>query len=130
VPVVGKDEKISNEFGENWETLFTEDRIMIDTDGNSFVPLRTIVTYDELNTTYKTKQYILLDWPLFENKDHVFWHQTENGNEKVFHYDEVPFFYMDAQRDILEDMKVRNSYLGKMISKIEYSEKDIKKIEK
>ena len=129
VPVVGKDGIRSNGFGENWETLFTEDRIMFDIKGNSFVPLRTIITYDELNTTYKTKQYILPDWPLFENEEHVFWHQTENGNENVFNYDEVPFFYMDAQRDILKDMNVRNSYLGKMISKIEYSEKDIKKIE-
>ena len=129
VPVVGKDGIRSNGFDENWETLFTENKIMFDTEGNSFVPLRTIVAYDELNTTYRTKQYILPDWPLFEQKEHVFWHQTENGNENVFHYDEVPFFYMDAQRDILEDMKVRNSYLGKMISKIKYSEEDVEKIE-
>ena len=37
---------------------------------------------------------------------------------------------MDAQRDILEDTKLRNSYLGKMLSKIEYSTDDIKDIEK
>ncbi|MEA1969371.1 MAG: AAA family ATPase, partial [Thermodesulfobacteriota bacterium] len=37
---------------------------------------------------------------------------------------------MDAQRDILEDTKLRSSYLGKMISKIEYSKEDIKEIEK
>ena len=129
VPVVGKEGIRSNGFSENWETLFTENKIMFDTEGNSFVPLRTIVAYDELNTTYRTKQYILPDWPLYEQKEHVFWHQTENGNENVFHYDEVPFFYMDAQRDILEDMKVRNSYLGKMISKIKYSEEDVEKIE-
>jgi putative ATP-dependent endonuclease of OLD family len=36
---------------------------------------------------------------------------------------------MDAQRDILEDTKLRSSYLGKMLSKIEYSKKDIKGIE-
>ena len=36
---------------------------------------------------------------------------------------------MDAQRDILEDTKLRSSYLGKMLSKIEYSKKDIKTIE-
>ncbi len=69
------------------------------------------------------------DWPPFENESGKFWHQAENGAEKTFHYDEVPFFYMDAQRDILEDMKVRTSYLGKMISKIEYSKEDIKEIE-
>lgn len=122
--------KVCNDFSENWETLFTVDRIRIDGEGKSFIPLRTIVTYDELNTTYKSKQYILPDWPLFENEKKVFWNETANGNEKTFHYDEVPFYYMDAQRDILEDMKVRNSYLGKMISQIKYSEKDMNKIEK
>jgi putative ATP-dependent endonuclease of OLD family len=126
---IGEDGKICNDFSENWETLFTVDRIKIDTEGKSFIPLRTIVTYDELNTIYKSKQYILPDWPLFENESQVFWHQAANGNEKTFHYDEVPFFYMDAQRDILEDMKVRNSYLGKMISKIEYSKEAVEQIE-
>ncbi|MFO0793048.1 MAG: AAA family ATPase [Candidatus Brocadiaceae bacterium] len=126
---VGKDGKICNDFSENWEVLFTEDRIIIDTEGKSFVPLRTIVTYDEIKATYKSKQYILPDWPPFENESHVFWYHAENGKEKPFNYEEVPFFYMDAQRDILEDMKVRNSYLGKMISKIEYSKEDVKKIE-
>lgn len=126
---VGKDGKTCNDFSENWEDLFTEDRIMIDTEDKSFIPLRTIVTYDDIKATYKSKQYILPDWPLFENESHVFWYQAENGKEKAFNYDEVPFFYMDAQRDILEDMKARNSYLGKMISKIEYSQEDVKNIE-
>lgn len=126
---VGKDGKICNDFSENWETLFTVDRITIDSEGKSFIPLRTIVTYDELDTTYKSKQYILQEWPPFENKDHMFWHQTANGNEKSFNYNAIPFFYMDAQRDILEDMKTRNSYLGKMISRIEYPKEDVKEIE-
>ncbi|MFH1405206.1 MAG: AAA family ATPase [Patescibacteria group bacterium] len=126
---VGKDGKICNDFSENWEVLFTEDRIMIDAEDKSFIPLRTIVTYDEIKATYKSKQYILPDWPPFENESRVFWYQAENGKERAFNYDEVPFFYMDAQRDILEDMKVRNSYLGKMISKIEYSKEDVENIE-
>jgi putative ATP-dependent endonuclease of OLD family len=121
---VGEDGKICNDFSDNWENLFTEDRIRIDKESKTFVPLRTIVMYDKLNATYKSKQYMLPDWPPFENEQHEFWYQTANGKEKVFYYDEIPFFYMDAQRDILEDMKVRNSYLGKMISKIEYSKKD------
>lgn len=126
---VGEDGNICNDFSEDWEVLFTEDRIKIDSENKSFIPLRTIITYDEIKATYKSKQYILPDWPRFENESHEFWYQAENGKEKVFNYDEVPFFYMDAQRDILEDMKARNSYLGKMISKIEYSKEDVTEIE-
>jgi len=88
------------------------------------------VTYDKIKATYRSKQYILPDWPPLENLDHEFWYQAEKGKEKVFSYEEVPFYYMDAQRDILEDMKIRNSYLGKMVSKIEYSKKDVISIER
>ncbi len=126
---VGEDGNICNDFSEDWEVLFTEDRIKIDSENKSFIPLRIIITYDEINATYKSKQYILPDWTHFENESHVFWYQAENGKEKSFNYEEVPFFYMDAQRDILEDMKLRNSYLGKMISRIEYSKEDVEKIE-
>jgi len=117
-------------FNEDWEALFTEDRIRTDTNGNSYIPMRTVITFDEINNSFKSKQYILNEWPPYKQDDGTFWHQIDNGNEKNFFYDETPFFYIDAQRDILEDMKIHNSYLGKMISKIEYSEKDINEIEK
>ena len=41
----------------------------------------------------------------------------------------MPFFYVDAQRDIIEDIKVKNSYLGRMLSKVEYNEEDIQLLE-
>ena len=122
--------KISADFGENWELLFTEDRITIDEDGNSFVPLRSVVIYDQFRATFRTRQSILPEWPAFENENHEFWYQTQNGKDWSFFYEELPFFYMDAQRDILDDMKTKTSYLGKMISKIEFSKEDVKKIEK
>lgn len=126
---IGDDGNRINEFEEDWEILFTEDRIKTDIDGKSYIPLRTVITFDYIKNSYKPRQFILTEWPKFENKDDVFWFQTENGTEKHFRFDNVPFFYMDAQRDILEDIKLQKSYLGKMISKIEYSEEDIKEIE-
>jgi len=126
---IGDDGKQCEDFSEDWEILFTTDRIRNDGMGNAFVPLRTIITFDAIKNSYKTPQFILQTWPEFEDKGSVFWFQTENGTEKHFRFDEVPFFYMDAQRDILEDIKLRTSYLGKMVSKIEYSEKDIIEIE-
>lgn len=126
---VGEQEQICNDFDAKWEVLFTEERITIDTEGKSFIPLRTVVTYDKIKATYKSKQYILPDWPPLKNNDHVCWYQTGNNNEKGFNFDALPFFYVDAQRDILEDMKLRNSPLGKMISEIDYSKEDVINIE-
>ncbi|OQY59906.1 MAG: hypothetical protein B6245_04190 [Desulfobacteraceae bacterium 4572_88] len=97
--------------------------------GNAFVPFRTIITFDAIRNSYKSQQFILSDWPEFRQDDGANWFEIENGNKKGFHFDEIPFFYMDAQRDILEDTKLKSSYLGKMLSKIEYSEKDIEDIE-
>lgn len=119
---------ISDVFDEDWETVFTTERIRQDNEGNSFIPLRTVVTFDKLRSTYKTAQYILPKWSDFKD-----WHQStyvKNVKEIPFHYDALPFFYVDAQRDILEDMKLKTSYLGRMLSKIEYKAEDIKKIEK
>jgi putative ATP-dependent endonuclease of OLD family len=117
-----------DEFDENWEILFTEERIKQQSGKSQYIPLRTIVTFDEIRNAYKTQQFILTEWPDFE-KDGVFWYECENGKEKSFRFEEIPFFYMDAQRDILEDIKTKTSYLGKMISKIKYSPQDIKTIE-
>ena len=116
------------DFSEDWEILFTTDRIRNDVDGKAFVPLRTIITFDAIKNSYKTQQFILQEWPEFKQGD-IDWFDVDNSKKTSFHFDEVPFFYMDAQRDILEDTKLRSSYLGKMLSKIKYSPKDIEDIE-
>jgi len=116
------------DFSEDWEILFTTDRIRNDIDGKAFVPLRTIITFDAIKNSYKTQQFILQEWPEFKQDD-IDWFGVDNSKKTSFHFDEVPFFYMEAQRDILEDTNLRSSYLGKMLSKIEYSKEDIKEIE-
>lgn len=126
---IGDDGKRCENFSEDWEILFTTDRIRNDDTGNAFVPLRTIITFYAIKNIYKTQQFILQDWPELKQEDDVNWFNVDNDKKTSFHFDEVPFFYMDAQRDILEDTKLRSSYLGKMLSKIKYSPKDIKDIE-
>ncbi len=129
IPVNEKNEQVDI-FSDDWEVLFTVDRVKIDKDGKAYLPLRTIVSYDSLKSSYKTKKYILPEWPLFKNDTEDFWYKYENGNEISFSFEEVPFYYIDAQRDILEDIKFRNSYLGRMISNIKYSNTDVEEIEK
>lgn len=119
------------EFGEEWEELFTEDRIRTDREGNSLVLVRTIVSFDTNTKTYKTKQSILPEWSLFfnESTDQDWFELNTEGNDKRFSFEEIPFFYVDAQRDILEDIRVKGSYLGQMISNIEYTPTQIQSIE-
>jgi len=125
---IAEDGKEEANFSEDWEILFTTDRIRNNADGEAFVPLRTIITFDVIKNNYYTQQFILQDWPEFEH-DGVVWFEAEEGKKTNFRFDEIQFYYMDAQRDILEDTKIKSSYLGKMLSKVEYSPEDIKDIE-
>ncbi|WP_432467214.1 AAA family ATPase [Agarivorans sp. Z349TD_8] len=116
------------EFSEDWEVLLTTERLRVDAEANSYVPMRTVVTFDPINNSFKTEQFILSEWPAFNNEN-VNWFDFPVTSKSSFKFDEMPFFYMDAQRDIIEDTKLKNSYLGRMLSKIEYSDEDILAIE-
>ncbi len=125
---IGSDGKQSDNFSDGWEELFTVERIRLDELANAIIPIRTIISFDEIKNSFKSEQQILQAWPLFEQGG-VNWFDAGEGKKISFHFDEMPFFYMDAQRDILEDTKLRTSYIGKMLSKIEYSKDDIEAIE-
>lgn len=126
IPVDHQNKRLSD-FTEEYEILFTTDRIK--TNGvDSFIPLRTIVTYEPIKNNFKITQFVLNEWPEFNNGSQN-WFEVNNGNKTVFIFDEIPYFYIDAQRDILDDTKLKNSYLGKMLSRIEYSEEQIRLIE-
>lgn len=125
---IGNDGKRCDNFSEEWEILFTTERLKINDEGSSFVPLRTIIAFDTIKYSYKTLYFILQVWPEFKQGD-INWFDISNGKETNFHFDEIPFFYMDAQRDILTDIKLRSSYLGKMLSKMQYSDDTTKRIE-
>ena len=114
-----------NDFTEDWEILLTTDRIK--TEEKSFIPLRTTITFDATKNTHKTQHYILQTWDSTINTE---WFNSDNGQKTNFYFDELPFLYMDAQRDILDDIKLRSSYLGRMLSKIEYSDEDTQDIER
>jgi len=124
---------VGTAFSDDWEILFTEDRIRTGLSGDMpVVPLRTVVSYDEIKNSYKTTQYILPEWPDFvigTGDSATHWFAPYIGKKTSFSFDELPFFYMDAQRDILNDTKLRSSYLGRMLANIDYSEEDIASIE-
>lgn len=119
----------SSDFSEDWELLFTTNRIRNDDSGNSFVASRTTITFDSVKNNFKIHKSILQTWPDFKSADKENWFDFYDGKEMSFGFEQIPFFYVDAQRDILEDIKLKSSYLGKMLSKIKYSEDDVKEIE-
>jgi putative ATP-dependent endonuclease of OLD family len=126
---VDDDGKRTSEFEDKWATVFTVDRIGIDADGNQFLAFRTIVEENLIRKTYKKKQYLIDEWGDFHNETEGHWYSKEYNSELSFYFDEIPFFYLDANRDILDDLKNKTSFLGKILSSINYNQEDREIIE-
>lgn len=116
-------------FPEEWETVFTDKRFTFNSDGKQIVAIRTIASYDPVNGNFPCKHFVLPSWPEFKNDKNLNWYETDNGIKTTFNLNELIFIYTDAQRDLLEDLKVKHSFLGKMLSKINYKATDIEMIE-
>lgn len=112
------------EFEDKWATVFTTDRIGIDSNSNQFLAFRTVVEENLIRKTYKKKQFVIDEWGAFHDETYGHWYTKEYNNELSFYFDEIPFFYLDANRDILDDLKSKTSFLGKILSSITYNPAD------
>ena len=115
---IDEDFVTASQFDENWADVFKAERIGIDSEGNQIMAFRTVI--NENNKTFRKKQYYIDQWePFFENS--LNWYDHEYSNDLSFYFDEIPFFYLEANRDILEDIKSKSSYLGKILSSLEFT---------
>ena len=117
------------EFDNKWTTVFTENRMSFDSSGNQILSFRTIIEENSIRNMFTKKQFIIDEWVDFENGENEFWYQKEYTNPLSFYFDAIPFFYLDANRDILKDLKSKTSFLGKILSSINYDEDNKEKIE-
>lgn len=121
-----EDGNVTNEFNEVWNDVFKAVRIGISADGNQIMAFRTIIK--ENNKTFRKQQFYIDQWEEFLNED-INWYDIEYEKELSFYFDEIPFFYLEANRDILEDIKSKSSYLGRILSSLEFSFENKQKIE-
>lgn len=112
------------EFEDIWATVFTESRINFDLEGNQILAFRTVIEENLIRKTFTKKQFVIDDWGDFHNETDGYWFQKKYDNALSFYFDEIPFFYLDANRDILDDLKNKTSYLGKILSSINYDTGD------
>ena len=118
--------EIQPEFDEEWEAVFTSDNIQyIDT--KACVPIRTTAIYSTLKSDFDKTQVILKEWEPSTGEP---WQDSKTTKNKI-NLEDIPFFYIEAQRDVVEDVKVRTSYLGKLLSDVAeaYDSEDIRALE-
>ena len=121
-----EDGNITNEFNEVWNDVFKAERIGISADGKQIMAFRTIIK--ENNKSFRKQQFYIDQWEEFV-KEEINWYVNEYDKELSFYFDEIPFFYLEANRDILEDIKSKSSYLGRILSSLEFSLENKRKIE-
>jgi putative ATP-dependent endonuclease of the OLD family len=118
-PTNDKDEKIDS-FDSNWLTEFKRD---INSDGNQqFLAFRFQYVFNGNNEdSAKPNWYVINNW------------ESPNINEEAdlltAKIENIRLYFIDAQRDIQDDLRNRTSYFGKLATQIEYSPTEKGKLE-
>jgi len=124
VPVDETFKRVSG-FEDSWlSEQFGGDIVRFDEMDNQYVAFRTSISFDEIKNEYVLERHSLKEWQTGAND----WESTEVSDTKV-KFDSIPLFFIDAQRDIQQDIKNHTSFLGKLISKIKIDKNEIEKIE-
>lgn len=123
VPI--NDTQIAKEFSTNWLQEFG-DKIQSEADGQQFLAIRTIVKQDIIKGGFNVERYTLNQWSEFAS-----WLNTPipTRNKLAKRLDALPFFPIEAQRDIHSELKEKGSFIGKALSSINYNGADITVLE-
>ena len=120
-----EDGRVRNEFSGFWTSVFTDTWITTSAEGN-FVGIRSEIKYDPVKDSYALNRRCIRQWKedvetaIIDSKRSAF-------NDEMRSFFQV--FYMDANRDIVQDMRNRKSYFGRVISSYEMEIEKVKEIE-
>ncbi|MFA7240194.1 MAG: AAA family ATPase [Sulfuricellaceae bacterium] len=123
VPIDDKEIRTPN-FDEAWQTEFG-DKIQSEANGHQFLAIRTLSRPNVTKGGFDTTRATLESWPPFAN-----WTKTKVKETKLgTRFDCLPFISMEAQRDIYLDLRDKSSFIGKILSSVEYDKNDIQTLE-
>jgi putative ATP-dependent endonuclease of OLD family len=117
------DGAVTKEFERLWSNLFRND-VQIES-GQEFVAIRTRISRKDDTSRFYPRRIYLKEWPGVTN-----WTESscETENSVPSLVETMPFLFQDAQRDILEDVGKRNSFLGRALAKVEYNTEDMQSL--
>ncbi|MDR3198943.1 MAG: AAA family ATPase [Planctomycetaceae bacterium] len=124
---VDKENKRLQEFDEVWfPGLFIESQIQYDKNEMAYVSFRTRIKPDERKSGgYSIERTILSEWD--ESKDYP---NKKIETNTLTRFEPIPLYFVDAQRDILQDIRDKNSFFGRLVAQINFDEKKVKELEK
>ncbi|GAB2930912.1 ATP-dependent nuclease [Hafnia psychrotolerans] len=116
----------AREFSESWQQVFG-DKIQSEPDGKQFVAIRTVAKPDRVKGGYIVDRLHLDVWPELSGWQDV---RVSSKNRLGKRLESVPFISIDAQRDIHNELKEKSSFVGRVLSSVEYDEKDVAELER
>lgn len=116
----------AREFSENWQQVFG-DKIQSEPDGKQFVVIRTVAKPDRVKGGYIVDRFHLDMWPELSGWQDA---RISSKNRLGKRLEAVPFISIDAQRDIHNELKEKSSFVGRVLSSVEYDDKDVAELER
>ncbi|KRE73927.1 hypothetical protein ASL11_06305 [Paenibacillus sp. Soil750] len=107
--------EVCKEFDNGWYQHFGASRIQLDDEDNHILPIRTFVKFDPVRNGFGISQFVLDKWyanPEFWN-DSITKEQVPSGLMDI-----LPLVYLDAQRDIVDDLRNPDSFWGRIVADV------------
>jgi len=123
---VDADGKIVETFPEGsfWTGLWGTG-IAQDDQQNDMVGMRSVLEWSEVHGDYRTTRKFLKEWKPF-----VDWQSAEDGETvSAVQIEPIALHYIDAKRDLEDDLRTRGSFWRRLTDDLGLSEEDIKKLE-
>ena len=118
--------KVISKFTAFWQEAFGTNWLQTDSQDNQFVGIRTTITYSRDDDDYKIERRPIKEWKT-SSEEAVIGIRQSYSDDMVNH---ILAFYMDAQRDVVEDLNNRKSYLGRALSSKSLTQEQISDLEK
>jgi len=122
---INADGSVCKDFTDFWTSVFTESWITTSDEGN-FVGIRAEIKLDAIKDSYILNRRCIRQW-----KDSIDTSVLEN-KKAIYNEDmrtSLQAFYMDANRDIVQDMRSRKSYFGRVTSNYDLTDEKVQEIE-
>lgn len=101
-------------FSDFWIGVFTDAWITTGSVDGDFVGIRTIIQYDALKNDYMIIHKQITDWSDSISSSTVSRKKMFTGDMNTY----ISAYYMDAQRDVIDDIRDKKSYFGRATSRI------------
>lgn len=124
---VDDDGKRIEDFSEDWDIVLKAANIEHDIEGRAYVAFRSVFTTSAAQGNFTRETKKLVAW----EQEGIEWVDLQTTTKFQVPTEQLPFFYIEAQRDILDDVKQRNSFLGRMLGNVaeHYSREQVEQIE-